>query len=100
MNKRNAAFSIVIYLVKWTLWVLPVALVAGSLVALFLWMLDMAIGLRFAQPWLLFLLPLAGVAIHFLYKYSGKSAEAGNNLILDEIHQPGAGVPLDRKSVV
>ncbi|MDO6435300.1 voltage-gated chloride channel family protein [Flavitalea sp. BT771] len=84
---------IISYLFRWTLLVIPVALTAGSLVALFLWLLDRAILLRFAQPWLLFLLPLAGVLIYALYRYWGKNADAGNNLIMDEIHEPGGGVP-------
>jgi H+/Cl- antiporter ClcA/PII-like signaling protein len=29
-----------------------------------------------------------------LYHYYGRSAEGGNNLIMDQIHQPGGGVPL------
>jgi H+/Cl- antiporter ClcA len=41
----------------------------------------------------LYLLPLAGILIYFVYKYLGKNAEAGNNLIMDEIHEPGGGVP-------
>lgn len=86
-------FFIVSYLFKWTCLVLPVALTVGSLVALFLWLLEKAIDARFANPWLLFLLPLAGVLIYFLYKLSGKNAEGGNNLIMDEIHSPGGGVP-------
>ena len=31
--------------------------------------------------------------VHFVYKLYGKSSERGNNLIMDEIHQPGGGVP-------
>jgi H+/Cl- antiporter ClcA len=81
------------HLFRWTLLVIPVALVAGSLVALFLWLLDWAIHFRFAHAWLLYGLPLAGVVIYFLYKYWGKGSEAGNNLIMDEIHAPGGGVP-------
>lgn len=86
-------FFIVSYLFKWTCLVLPVALTVGSLVALFLWLLQKAIDTRFIHPWLLFLLPLAGILIYFLYKFSGKNAEGGNNLIMDEIHSPGGGVP-------
>ena len=82
-----------IHLLRWTVLTLPVALTAGSLVALFLWLLDKAILFRFTHTWLLFLLPAAGVLIYFLYKYFGKNAEAGNNLIMDEIHEPGGGVP-------
>ncbi|HLZ88771.1 MAG TPA: hypothetical protein VKQ52_16060, partial [Puia sp.] len=81
------------YLLRWTLLVIPVSLTAGSLVALFLWLLDKATQFRFAHSWLLFLLPLAGVLIYLLYKYLGKNSGLGNNLIIDEIHAPGGGVP-------
>ena len=85
--------SIVSHLLRWTLLVVPVSLTAGSLVALFLWLLDKAIRFRFDHPWLLFFLPLAGIFIYILYRFMGKNAEAGNNLIMDEIHEPGGGVP-------
>jgi H+/Cl- antiporter ClcA len=86
-------FFVVPYLLRWTLLVIPVALTAGSLVAMFLWLLDKAIRLRFDYSWLLFFLPLAGVLIYILYRFRGKNSEAGNNLIIDEIHEPGGGVP-------
>jgi H+/Cl- antiporter ClcA len=86
-------FGILKYMLRWTLLIIPVAIVIGSMVALFLWLLTNAIHYRFAHTWLLFLLPVAGVLIHFIYQWAGKSAEKGNNLIMDEIHQPGAGVP-------
>lgn len=84
---------IVSHLLKWTILVLPISISVGSLVAFFLWLLDKSINFRFAYPWLLFFLPLAGIFIHLMYKYLGKNAEGGNNLIIDEIHQPGGGVP-------
>ncbi len=81
------------HLLRWTAICIPVAFIAGSLVALFLWLLEVVTGLRWENPWLLFLLPIAGILIYFLYKSIGKNTEAGNNLIMDEIHQPGGGVP-------
>jgi H+/Cl- antiporter ClcA len=78
---------------RWFAIILPMAVGAGSAVALFLWSLDRATQARFDHPWLLFLLPVAGVAIGYLYHFLGKSAEGGNNLLMDEIHQPGGGVP-------
>lgn len=81
------------HLAKWTLLIIPLSIVVGSLIALFLWLLDAATNFRWAHGWLLFLLPLAGIFIHFFYKWSGKKADAGNNLIMDEIHRPGGGVP-------
>src|ERR1700760_3257443 len=95
--KQNKLFEqsfILSYLLRWTALVIPVSITVGSLVALFLWLLDKAISFRFAHPWMLFLLPVAGIVIYFLYKLSGKNAEGGNNLIMDEIHDPGEGVPL------
>ncbi|HEY8893746.1 MAG TPA: voltage-gated chloride channel family protein [Niastella sp.] len=81
------------HLLRWTLLTIPVAFITGSLVALFLWLLDRVTELRWQNGWLLYLLPLAGVAIYFAYTLLGKKAEAGNNLIMDEIHEPGGGVP-------
>nr|WP_293835873.1 voltage-gated chloride channel family protein [uncultured Arsenicibacter sp.] len=78
---------------KWALLVTPVAVAGGTASALFLWMLDEATKLRLAYPALLFGLPLAGVLIVWVYQQAGKRAEQGNNLLIDEIHQPGGGVP-------
>ena len=96
MNKSKNSFehiAIASHLLRWTLLVIPVAIATGSFVALFLWLLDCATLLRYQNDWLLFMLPVAGVFIYLLYKYAGKNAEAGNNLIMAEIHEPGGGVP-------
>ncbi|MGN6293316.1 MAG: voltage-gated chloride channel family protein [Chitinophagaceae bacterium] len=81
------------HLLRWTLLTIPVSFIVGSLVAFFLWLLDKATEMRWQQSWLLYFLPLAGILIYFIYKYFGKNAEAGNNLIMEEIHEPGGGVP-------
>ncbi|MDO3627858.1 voltage-gated chloride channel family protein [Mucilaginibacter sp. BT774] len=90
---KSPYFLIFNHLIRWTLLTIPVAIVIGAVVALFLWLLSWAIHFRFAHTWLLYLLPLAGFVIHFVYKLYGKSSEKGNNLIMDEIHEPGGGVP-------
>ncbi|MFT3933669.1 MAG: voltage-gated chloride channel family protein [Chitinophagaceae bacterium] len=92
-NSFKNWWAVVRHLGWWTLLCLPVALATGSLVALFLWLLDKATQTRWQNGWLLYLLPLAGVLIYFLYKKLGPNSEAGNNLIMDEIHEPGGGVP-------
>jgi H+/Cl- antiporter ClcA/PII-like signaling protein len=79
---------------RWTVMLVPMAIAVGSLCAAFLWSLDVATRTRFAHPWLLFLLPLGGFVIGLLYHRMGKSVEAGNNLIVEQIHEPGGGVPL------
>jgi len=86
-------FAIAYHLIRWTILAIPLSLIVGTLVALFLWLLDRATWLRWQHEWLLWLLPLAGAGIYWLYKKLGRNAEAGNNLIMNEIHQPGGGVP-------
>lgn len=93
IKDRFEQIAIASHLLRWTALAIPVALLVGSLVALFLWLLDKATVYRWENGWLLYLLPLAGVFIYFIYNYLGKNSEAGNNLIMDEIHEPGAGVP-------
>jgi H+/Cl- antiporter ClcA len=76
-----------------SLLVLPIAILTGSAAALFLWSLDKVTRLHWANQHLLFALPLAGGIVGFIYHHLGKGSERGNNLLIDEIHQPGGGVP-------
>lgn len=78
----------------WAVLVPPVALAAGTASAWFLWSLEVVTRLRFEHLWLLGFLPLAGIAIVWSYHRFGGSAERGNDLIIEEMHQPGGGVPL------
>jgi H+/Cl- antiporter ClcA len=78
---------------KWLAILAPLAMAVGSASAFFLWALDAVTLVRFAHPRLLFLLPVAGLGVGLLYHFYGRSANGGNNLLIDEIHQPGAGVP-------
>ncbi|WP_174238688.1 chloride channel protein, partial [Pedobacter sp. L105] len=96
MKKRYASlanYSIFKHLLRWTSLVFPIAITTGSAVALFLWLLSSAIHFRFLHSWLLFLLPAAGVLIYLIYQSVGKNSEKGNNLVIEEIHQPGGGIP-------
>lgn len=86
-------YFILKYIVRWFCYVVPVAVVVGSMVALFLWLLELATTFRWHNGWLLYFLPVVGMAIVALYKFKGKNAEAGNNLVMDEIHKPGGGIP-------
>jgi H+/Cl- antiporter ClcA len=81
------------FLFKWIALLLSLSILTGSIVALFLYLLDWVTHFRYQHIWLLWLLPFAGLLITFLYKYFGKNAEGGNNLLIDEIHEPGGGVP-------
>ncbi|MDP0499142.1 MAG: voltage-gated chloride channel family protein [Verrucomicrobiota bacterium JB022] len=84
----------VLQLLRWTLLVIPVGLLSGSASAFFLWSLEQVTATQQTHRWLLLLLPVAGIAVGLIYTWIGKSAEGGNNLILDRIHEPGGGVPV------
>ncbi len=81
-------------LAKWIGIVVPMSAVVGSLCALFLWALDQATRARFNVPWLIYGMPVAGFLMVLAYQRFGRSAEGGNNLIVEQIHEPGGGVPL------
>ncbi len=71
-----------------------VALLAGSASALFLHALDWATATRLSFPWLLAGLPLAGFAVGWVYLRLGGRSDGGNNLLIDEIHEPRQALPL------
>lgn len=80
-------FALVFGLAKWTLVGSIVGILAGFASAAFLIGLDWATGARENLPWLLWLLPLAGAGIGWIYDRYGRDVEAGNNLLLERIHQ-------------
>jgi H+/Cl- antiporter ClcA len=78
---------------QWVFFLVPVSLLIGSACAFFLWSLDAVTCFRWEHPWLLYLLPVGGLGVGLLYHHYGQSVEAGNNLLLEQIHQPGGGLP-------
>lgn len=92
-NRLRQQFGLALTFGKWSILGAWVGVLAGLASALFLWALNSATAYRGTHPWLLYLLPLAGVAIAFLYTRYGKEVAGGNNLILDRIHDPSAVIP-------
>lgn len=80
-------------ILKWSLALAILAALTGSAAALFLWSLDAATRARFANPWLIYLLPVAGAAMGFYYRCHGKRISSGNHVILGKIHKEKAPVP-------
>ena len=90
----DETFLVLRYLVRWV----PVAVLAGilggSASALLLVALNWATGTREAHHWIIALLPVAGLLVGIMYRYLGATVEAGNNLILDEVHDPKRTIPI------
>lgn len=84
---------LVAHLVRWIALGAVVGVLAGLSSAVFLKSLEWATDTRVAHPWLLAGLPVAGFAVGLAYHYGGGRSVEGNNLIIDEIHDPKAWVP-------
>jgi H+/Cl- antiporter ClcA len=91
---RYALIALSRYLLKAVALTVVVAVLAGTASALFLFALDWATQTREANRWLIWCLPVAGFCVGWLYLKFGQHVEAGNNLLIDEIHDPKKVVPL------
>jgi H+/Cl- antiporter ClcA len=83
----------VVDLLRWAALGVASGVLAGVACWAFLTALDRATEARLDHGWLVWLLPVAGLAIGGAYHLFGGRAGAGNALLLDEIHQPTAWVP-------
>lgn len=78
---------------RWLLLSTLVGALGGLASSLLIVALDWATATRLQNPWLLWLLPVAGLAVGLVYHHLGQSVEGGNNLLIDEIHDPQRVVP-------
>ncbi len=87
-------YGIIRYLLKWLIIGSVVGGLGGSASAFFLLTLNEATQARMAVPWLLYLLPIGGALVSWIYWKYGKSSSKGNNLILEQIHAGNETIPL------
>ena len=87
-------YPVLPYFIKWLCIALVVGGSVGTVSAGFLQSLDWVTNYREQHLWLVALLPIGGFAIGLLYFYWGKDVEAGNNLLIDTIHEPKAIIPV------
>jgi H+/Cl- antiporter ClcA len=71
-----------------------VGAICGAASALFLWLLELATDFRTGHEPIVFALPVAGLAVGWIYERFGKPIQAGNNLVIDTIHDEGPEIPL------
>lgn len=87
-------FRLLVDLVRW----IPVAglagVMAGTASAFLLVSLVWATDFREKHIWMILFLAPAGLFVGYLYKYLGSTVEAGNNMILEEVHDPRAVIPI------
>lgn len=86
-------FPAIPYISKWLCISIIIGAVVGSTSAGFLKSLEWATDFRENHIWIIAFLPIAGFLIGLLYHYFGKDVEAGNNLLIDNIHDPKEIIP-------
>ena len=86
--------SVILGLMKWLAIGWAIGILTGSSSAALLATLEWATAWRESHAWILLLLPLGGLLSGLIYHYLGRSVEAGNNLLLAQIHDPRTIIPL------
>jgi H+/Cl- antiporter ClcA len=79
---------------KWFIISCIVGILSGLGSAALLASLEWATNWRESHLWIIALLPIAGFLSGWVYHRYGKKVEAGNNLLLEEIHNPKNIIPL------
>lgn len=95
--KKQLAVSDYIKLTKFLLKWLPLAILSGIFVgsasALLLVSLNWATQTREGNTWIIWLLPVGGLLVGYMYHFWGKSVVKGNNQLLEELHRPKDIIP-------
>ena len=78
---------------QWLLLGSLVGVLCGAASALFLWLLERATEFRTGHEVIVYTLPVAGLVIGWIYERFGQSIKAGNNLVIDTIHDEGPEIP-------
>lgn len=81
-------------LAQWVLLGTVVGVAAGAASALFLWLLELATEFRTTHQTIVFALPLAGLAMGLFLQRWGGPVRAGNNLVIDTVHEGSDRIPL------
>ena len=85
--KNHPITKSAVYLLKWSAFALIAGGIGGLLGGAFSWCIRTVTGLRTGQPWIVALLPLAGLIIVFLYKITGEEKNRGTNMVLSAISE-------------
>lgn len=73
--------------IRWLVFATIIGLVAGAVSSAFFYAFAWATGLRTTHPWLLWLLPVGGVAIVLFYRVCRVERDKGTNLVLTTVRE-------------
>lgn len=94
-NLKNVEEKIYVWtFLKWLLLAGLSGLVCGIVGSAFSYGIRYVTAFRFNHPWILYLLPVTGLIIVFLYQSLGIKQDKGTNLVLSSAQDPSERVPL------
>lgn len=100
MSDSRPIVQSLLRIAKWLIICILISSIIGSVTAFFLHSLDWVTLFREAHTWIIYLLPIIGFFIGFIYHYYGDEANKGNNQIIDAHHHQGIDVPLKMAPLV
>lgn len=92
-ERASGPVEVLRFSARWAALSVAVGVPVGLASAAFLAALERATAARLERPWLVFLLPVAGALSAFAYRRFGKDSDRGHDLLIEQIHEPGTGVP-------
>ena len=96
MNLKNTIFLSL----KWIFICVLTGIFSGSASAFFLVALEWVTQFREHNNWIIWLLPIGGLYIGWLYHQYGKTVVKGNNLLLEEYENPQKTIPFKMAPMV
>lgn len=91
---KDEYLSFLTTLFMWVVLGLSIGISVGLITAFFKITIQFLADARESNPYFIFLLPLGGIIIGYLYKHYGKESDKGNNVILEYIHHGQGTVPI------
>lgn len=99
MNSENLSRNTLLCL-KWIVICLLIGFLSGTASALFLVTLQWATDYRIAHHWIIWFLPIGGFLVGLSYYYWGQDVVKGNNILLEEYHEPKKVIPFKMAPLV
>lgn len=75
-------------ILNWSILAFLIGITSGFTSWAFFYCLKFAIEARESHPWFIYFLPIVGAFVSWFYVKYGSEIDAGNNLVIDEIHNP------------
>lgn len=86
---NNTYINLVITLVKWIVLGFIIGTIVGSLTTILIKTNDFLGDIRMENDWLIYLLPVAGIVVGYIYMYhgnrNGNDSAKGNNLVIEGV---------------